>query len=228
MHAQHILHHFLTHACAWMHTARRKALAVSVLAALTGRRLTVTALGRSSVSQTKEKHCIKRADRLLSNRHLHQERLRLYLVLSQRLLQGTQRPVILVDWSDLDASKTHFLLRAAVPLGGRALTVYEEVHTAKTKEKPQTHKAFLERLRRMLPDGCWPVLSTDAGFRTPWFRQVEHDGWDWLGRVRQRHTVQFEEHGHWVACTSLYAQATRTPKALGHVRLTESNPLDCQ
>jgi hypothetical protein len=85
MHAQHILYHFLTQACIWMHTARRKALDVSVLAALTGRRLTVTALRRSIVSQTQEKHCLKRAGRLLSNRHLHQARLRLYLVLSQQL-----------------------------------------------------------------------------------------------------------------------------------------------
>ena len=72
MHAPHILHHLLTHACDWMHTARRKALAVSVLAAVTGRRLTVTALGRSIASKAQEKHCIKRADRLLSNRHCMQ------------------------------------------------------------------------------------------------------------------------------------------------------------
>jgi hypothetical protein len=228
MHARHIVHHFLTHACAWMHAARRHALAVSVLAALTGRRLTVTALGRSIVSQTKAKHCIKRADRLLSNRHLHQERLKIYIAFSQQLLRGTQRPVLRVDWSDLDTSKTHFLLRASVPLGGRALTVYEEGHAAKTKEKPQTHTAFLECLRRMLPDGCRPIIITDAGFRTPWFRQVAQYGWDWIGRVRQRHKVQFEAPGRWVACTSLYPQATRTPKALGPVRFTESNPLDCQ
>ena len=55
MHATHILHYFLTHACAWMHAARRQALAVSVLAALTGRRATVTALGRSIVSKTRAK-----------------------------------------------------------------------------------------------------------------------------------------------------------------------------
>jgi hypothetical protein len=63
----------------WMHTARRHALAVSVLAALTGRRLTVTALGRSIVRQTKAKHCIKRADHLLSNRHLHADRVQVYM-----------------------------------------------------------------------------------------------------------------------------------------------------
>jgi hypothetical protein len=228
MHAPHILHHLLTHACDWMHTARRKALAVSVLAAVTGRRLTVTALGRSIASKAKEKHCIKRADRLLSNRHLHAERVRVYTALGRWRIGSTSRPVIIIDWSDLDPSKTHFLLRASLPLRGRAFTVYEEVHTAKTKEKPQTHQAFLERLQRVLPKGCQPLIITDAGFRTPWFRQVAHYGWDWIGRVRQRHKVQCEEHGRWVACTSLYPQATRTPKALGAVRFTASNPLACQ
>jgi hypothetical protein len=52
------------------------------------------------------------------------------------------------------------------------------VHTAQTKEKPQTHKAFLQCLQQMLPAGCQPVIITDAGFRTPWFKQVEHAGWD--------------------------------------------------
>ena len=55
MHATHILYYFLTHACAWMHAARRQVLAVSVLAALTGRRVTVTALGRSIVRKTRAK-----------------------------------------------------------------------------------------------------------------------------------------------------------------------------
>ena len=228
MHAPHRVHHFLTHTCHGIHAARRKAIEVSVLAALTGHRLTGTALGRSIASTAQEKHCIKRADRLLSNRQLHAERLLVYTALSHRLIGSTQRPVILVDWSDLDASKTHFLLRASLPLRGRALTVYEEVHPAKTKEKPQTHTVFLERLRQVLPEGCRPVIITDAGFRTPWFKQVEQRGWDWLGRVRQRQKVQWTTDEAWVAWTTLYAQATRTPKALGHVRLTESNPLDCQ
>jgi hypothetical protein len=102
------------------------------------------------------------------------------------------------------------------------------VHTAKTKEKPQTPKMFLERLRQVLPEGCRPVIITDAGFRTPWCKQVEQGGWDWLGRVRQRHKVPWTTDEAWGACTTLYAQATRPPKALGQARFTESTPLDCQ
>jgi hypothetical protein len=53
-----------------MPQARCQALEVMVNAALCGGRLTVTELGRSIDSSAKEKHCIKRADRLLSKAHL--------------------------------------------------------------------------------------------------------------------------------------------------------------
>jgi hypothetical protein len=40
-----------------------------------------------------------------------------------RLITGTiQRPVILVDWSDLNAYKRHYLLRASVAMDGHSLS----------------------------------------------------------------------------------------------------------
>src|SRR5918992_3177425 len=207
-----------------MHKARRTALFVNVMAALRGEVLTVTHLGRSITSEAKEKHCIKRADRLLSNRRLHRERRTIYALLRQWLIGNKQRPVIIVDWSDMDECKRHFLVRASVPLYGRSLTLYEEVHTAKTKEKPKTHRQFLQTLKSLLPPGCRPILVTDAGFRTPWFKQIEAFGWDWVGRIRNRHEVQLPGEEEWIPCKSLYPQATSIPKALGRARLTESNP----
>ena len=53
-------------------------------------------------------------------------------------------------------------------------------------------------------------------------------GWDWVGRIRNRHEVQLPGEEEWIACKSLYPQATSTPKALGWARLTESNPIGCQ
>lgn len=75
-----------------------------------------------------EKHCIKRADRLLSNAHLQGERPGLYQTLARRLVGAQRHPVILIDWSDLDVVKRHQVLRASLLLAGRALTLYEEVH----------------------------------------------------------------------------------------------------
>ncbi|HEX2242728.1 MAG TPA: IS4 family transposase [Gammaproteobacteria bacterium] len=228
MQAKQVLHKLLQKIGSQMHKMRRTALAVNVMAALHGEVLTVTQLGRSITSRAKEKHCIKRADRLLSNRRLQAERLGIYSSLTQWLIGAKQRPVIIVDWSDLDESKRHFLLRASVPIEGRSLTLYEEVHTMKSKEKPKVHEQFLKALQKMLPPRCRPILVTDAGFRTPWFKQVEALGWDWVGRIRNRHEVQLPGEEEWIACKSLYPQATSTPKALGRARLTESNPIDCQ
>jgi Transposase DDE domain len=228
MQANHVLHKLLQSTAPDMHQKRRTALAVNVMAALHGEVLTVTHLGRSITSQAKEKHCIKRADRLLSNRHLQAECLDLYAALTQSLIGMKQRPVIIVDWSDMDGYKRHFLLRASVPLEGRSLTLYEEVHTVKTKEKPKTHQQFLARLRAMLPPLCRPLLVTDAGFRTPWFKQVEALGWDWVGRIRNRHEVRLDGNEAWIPCKSLYAKATATPKTLGPACVTRSNPIDCQ
>ena len=86
----------------------------------------MTQLGRSIKSEAKEKHCIKRADRLLSNRRLQGERVGIYTELTRQLIGNKQRPVMIVDWSDMDECKRHFLLRASVPMEGRSLTVYEE------------------------------------------------------------------------------------------------------
>lgn len=207
---------------------RRTALSVNVMAALHGEVLTVTHLGRAIRSEAKEKHCIKRADRLLSNRRLQGERVEIYSVLTQQLIGTKQRPVIIVDWSDMDECKRHFLLRASVPIEGRSLTLYEEVHTVKSKEKPKVHEQFLQTLQKMLPPRCRPIIVTDAGFRTPWFKQVEALGWDWVGRIRNRHEVHLPGETQWIPCKSLYDKATAMPKTLGQARLTESNPIACQ
>lgn len=228
MQARQVSHKLIETACPRMHAARRQALNVVVLSAMTGGRLTVTDLGRSIRSQAKEKHCIKRADRLLSNRHLQGERFEVYAALARLLIGSALRPVVIVDWSDLDEAKTRFLLRASTPVGERAVTLYEEVHTLKTKEKPKTHQAFLKRLQAILPEGCRPIIVTDAGCRTPWFKQVEDYEWDWLGRIRHRHQLRLGEAQDWVACNSFYPRATATPQVLGSAHLTKSNPLECQ
>jgi hypothetical protein len=228
MQARQVLHKLLQKVCAELHKLRRTALFVNVMAALHGEVLTVTHLGRAIRSEAKEKHCIKRADRLLSNRWLQGERVEIYSALTRQLIGTKQRPVIIIDWSDMDECKRHFLLRASVPVEGRSLTLYEELHTVKSKEKPKTHQRFLQQLQAMLPPECRPILVTDAGFRTPWFKQVEALGWDWVGRIRNRHEVQLSGETRWIPCKSLYDKATATAKALGRARVTESNPVDCQ
>ena len=209
-----------------MHKVRRTSLKSSLYSLLSGSSATVTDIGRGIDSSAKEKHRIKRADRLLSNIHLHRELKTIYTSLSSHLTRGISRPIILVDWSDLDPYKRHFLLRASLAVNGRSLTLYEEVHSIATKEKTATHKQFLERLSRMIDCRSHPIIVTDAGFKSPWFRQVKALGWDFVGRVRKPHWYT-TDHQQWQSITVLYEQATTRPKTLSGA-IAKSNPFACQ
>lgn len=214
-------------ACSWMHAARRNSLLVNVLAAIDERRLSVTGLGRAIDSDAKEKYCIKRADRLIGNTHLYSEFRAVYSTFTSMIIGATERPVILVDWSDLDPHKNHFLLRASVAVDGRSLSLYEEVHGLDSKEKSATHKAFLNQLKKTLHANCRPIIVTDAGYRTPWFQSVEEQGWDWVGRLRNRNLVRVNAEDAWFPCKELYEGARKTPKYLGKMELTRQSSIEC-
>jgi hypothetical protein len=81
---------------------------------LWGSQLSVTALGRNIDSKTTEKHQIKRSMHLCSNPHLHTEIGAIYSSIALRLIDQQIQPVILVNSSDLDPRKQHFLLRALI------------------------------------------------------------------------------------------------------------------
>jgi len=227
MHAKKVSHKIINNACAWMHQTRRNALTEVVLAAISERRLSVTGLGRALDSDAREKHCIKRADRLVGNEHLYTDFRDVYSDFARTIIGTTLRPVVLVDWSDLDPYKRHYLLRASVAVDGRSLSLYEEVHGLDTKDKHKTHRKFLHRLNRLLPEGSRPIVVTDAGFRTPWFREVDELGWDWVGRIRNRNLVRVNEDDDWFDCKVLYANASSSPKYLGTMQLTRKSPYNC-
>ncbi|MBB4730449.1 hypothetical protein FHT16_000343 [Xanthomonas arboricola] len=147
------------------------------------------------------------------------------------LLRGPQ-PLIVIDWADLKADKSWCLLRAAVPVGGRTLTLLDMVFPGKQQGSPRAEKRFLERLRALVPDDVQPVLVTDAGFRTPWFRAVQARGWHWLGRLRGRTRVKPQNVGdqadQWVNCRQLHVLASPTPRELPLMQTNRSDPLDCR
>ena len=141
------------------------------------------------------------------------------------LLGSLRHPLILVDWSPIDAAGKLFLLRAAIPLAGRSLPVCEVVHPR--EGCPRCQKRLLEVLAAMLPANCQPVLVTDAGFRRPWFQAVETRGWHYVGRVRNRDLCRLGEQP-WGPVKSLYALASASPKRLGCVEMTRSAPWSTQ
>ena len=165
----------------------------------------------------------KRVDRLLGNASLSADRRDIYRWMAHQLLGATRHPNIIVDWSDIDPSKRLFLLRAAVSVGGRALVLYEEVH--ERYHHPDDTRAFLKHLASCLPATCVPIIVTDAGFKSPWFKAVAALGWYYVGRVRHRDFVRFPDEDAWFPAKTLYEQATSRPKALGELWIPRATPM---
>jgi hypothetical protein len=229
-----VLYRWLRRACPAVHAARATAVVTVVEALVLGAKLALTHLGRNLRSAAYPKHSIKRVDRLLGNARLQRERLPIYRAIARRLLAATPRPVLLVDWADCGpptGGRRWLLLRAAVPLGGRAVPIYEEVHPLRRYNSPRTHRRFLAHLHAVLPATCTPILVTDAGFRGPWFRAVEHYGWDWIGRVRNqvkyRHASATGD-GAWTSTRAVYASATPRPRHLGRAWLGRRQAYACE
>jgi hypothetical protein len=169
-----------------MHALRRQTLLKSVEALVSGRRLTLMDVARSWPGAQRVRAPLKAFDRLLSNRHLQAYRETVYVDMSRWLVCG-ERPVIVIDWTDLKPDKLWCLLRAAVPIGGRTLPMLDMVFPGKDQGSPQAERRFLQRLKALLPDQLRPILVTDAGYRTPWFEAVSAMGWDWVGRPAWSH-----------------------------------------
>jgi len=227
MYAPTLLHKTLGKRCTDIHSARLNTCWLAVQSLTEGARATVTSVGRGLSGAAYDKHKIKRVDRLLSNPLLHQELTLFYSALTQRLLKDLPEPVILIDWSPLCADQSWQLLRAAVPVGGRTLTLYEEVHPRKKLGNRKTQHRFLSKLAALIPAHCRPIVVADAGFKTPFYRYVEQTlGWHWIGRIRSRDLVCFDTPaGQWISAKSLYAQATARPKNLGFAGWVRNNPL---
>jgi hypothetical protein len=111
------------------------------------------------------------------------------------------------------------VLKAASPVGGRAITLYERVFPFKRYNSPSAHGEFLRDLHRILPEGTRPIVVTDAGFHVPWFRDIETYGWDWVGRIRGRIKFYCERMERWRFAHSLHTEATSVPRFVGQADL---------
>lgn len=226
MHTHSVLQKFFTVSLPAVHPHRRDAVVAAVDSVSQGAAVSITAMGRGLASATRIKHRVKRMDRLIGNPRLHGERNQFYHAMIQRLLAACAQPIIVIDWSDFSADRQQQLLRAVLPVGGRGLTLYEELHPyAKLANRHVQHR-FLDRLKRLLPLGCTPIIIADAGFRVPFFRYVERLGWHWLGRIRNRDYVRWEGAPQdWIPAKSLYALATPRAQALGAADWVRHAPL---
>lgn len=226
MRATQVLQKCLGESLHAVHALRSRMLMRAVEAVIAGRRLTLMDLARAWPDAQRVRAPLKALDRLLGNRHLHAEREHIHAAMVRWLVRSKQ-PVIIVDWSDLKADRSWHLLRAAIPVGGRTLTVLDMVFPAGQQGSPRAERLFLQRLAAVLPQNVRPILVTDAGFRGPWFRAVEAMGWHWLGRLRNRTQLKpaaVPDHpDEWVPCKIMVEQYMGKTRDFGLMDVTRSD-----
>jgi hypothetical protein len=224
MHATLILRRCLSSVLDSMHAARSRRLLGAVEALVHGRRLTLTDLSRSWPDANWAHAPLKALDRLLSNPRLHQAIVPLHQAMVNWLIRQVY-PIVLVDWSDLKGDQRWCVLRAAVPVGGRALTVYERIFPLCRLGQPLAPVEFLRDLKRLLPVAVRPILVTDAGFRSDWFRAARSLGWHFIGRLRNNTQVRAADTETWMPCASLHHRATHRARELGDYQIVRGQPM---
>jgi hypothetical protein len=198
-------------------------LFAAVAACVSGPALSLTAVGRRFGGAVGLGHNIKRADRLLGNRHLHREAKSIDQALCRVTPARVREPLILIDWSDPKADQSLHLLRASLPVGGRSLTLYEEVHPQRKLNNAAVHARVLHHLSTLMPPGAAPIIIADAGFKVPFHRELQALGRRWVGRVSGRDFARLQSR--WSSCKTLFKRATATPTALGEGEWVRSNPM---
>lgn len=205
---------------------RVQVLLGAVQALLSSRRLVLMELARAWPGAEKVRAPLKRLDRLLSNPHLQAEMSGLYAAMARWLIRHEQ-PLIVVDWSALKQDESLHVLRAGVVLQGRTLTVFEQIYPQGELGSRRAHRHFLHGLKQILPKHTRPIVLTDAGFRCPWFREVEALGWHWIGRVRNHVYVSWPGSTCWQFTRHLLVRDGRLT-VFGSVRLSKHQPFSCQ
>lgn len=229
MHTQNIVTQVMQCCLPLMHAARWCALRDVAVSAVNGKALSLVTLALGAPRATSVRHRVKCVDRLLGNRHLEAQRFDLYAALAQQWLTGLPQVLIVVDWSSLAADMQWHWLRASVVCDGRSITLYEEVHPRRLLGSLAVHTRFIKRLTQLVPFGAHPpIVMTDAGFRNPWFRLIAAQGWQWIGRVRNRDYVRNADSKDWQPAKQLYGQARIVAADLGAFETVRNRPLKCR
>jgi hypothetical protein len=208
-----------------MHVVRLGTVVRAVEGIVRGGKLSPATIGRNLPGRVLPKHGIKCVDRLLGNSKMIRDQRFIFLAVAHRLLDGCERPIILVDWTQSGGS--HEALVAAVPIGGRALPIYVEVHPLKKLGNAAVESRFLCSLKGILPAECRSLIVTDAGFKGPFFQSVLALGWDFLGRVRGT-TKAVSSTGKTISKEEFYLRASTTPTELGTFGLFVNQRIPCR
>jgi hypothetical protein len=221
MQGKELLHKFIKEAAGKLHQKTSHSLAIICEGLLKSKKLNVTAIGRAIESKTTDRYNIKRADRLISNSILEENREAFYKALSNIIVPKSGWCPILVDTSCLTADSEFQMIRASLALDGRGFTLFEMSY--KNGSLSQIFEIFLKKLNEILPvEKGRVIIITDAGFHNKWFQLVRKQKWDFIGRIRQDKNYTTSE-GTTFPCKALHKIATFKPKHHGTVFLSKQS-----
>ncbi|WP_157953740.1 IS4 family transposase, partial [Oceanimonas marisflavi] len=221
-----VCHNFFRPTLSSFHQARTNTLLSCAEGLIAGNTLSLTRIGRHLPGKAKVKHKIKRVDRFIGNKKLHDEHTAISAALARRITACLPSCVIAIDWSGCCSQDFH-VLRASLVYDGRGLPLLNRVVPSERQEHTDEHQQFLLDLQSLLGTARRVVIVTDAGFKTPWLRQVRALGWEFVGRVRGRIYGKLDSEQEWYPATGLTQHASATPEALGPGQLGKSVKRRC-
>ncbi len=138
--------------------------------------------------------------------------------LSPIFFGDAQELVVLIDWSGSCKEKLHTLI-ASIVGHGRSIPIYHQVFGESQLGGQTAHEQFLQTLRDIIPSHIKVIIITDAGFRTPWFREVISYGWDVIGRIHGGFGFQKEGEKEWVSLNEIDFGGTGKAYSLGNGKI---------
>jgi hypothetical protein len=195
---EQLLKDYLIDGCPAIHEARLNALLDVSKALQHSHDLCLSALGRKLSGDGSLKSKIKKADRLIGNKHLHSELTQLYTGLSKFVFTSHLEDIpIIVDLCFIKDDRAIQMLSAEVATKGRTIPLYRDVFSEGELSGRAT--AFLTTLKSMLPEGREIVFIMDAGFTVEWFKAIEELGWSWISRLRGIKSVKLSVKTDWIS-----------------------------
>lgn len=228
MHLFALLHKTFKEKLGHVHLARLNSLMLACSTASVNNKLYLTGLGREMLNNNKESSNIQKVDRLLGNGLLQGERASFYEVMLSFIVKEHSSPWIHIDWTCINSTSNLYALRASLSMKGRSLVLYEACYRKENENNHAIHKAFLNKLKSLLPANVKPVIVTDAGFRGPWFAHVLKLGWDFVGRLRNKNLIFLNGSVSWALSATYFKKATSTPTYIGEGMLTKEGKIPAQ
>ena len=96
---------------------------------------------------------------MFGNWHMQRDAPSWYRAIDGRLIGDVKRPLLLIDWTETDRMVS---LVVTVPVAGRSIPIYAEVHPEQRFNDRTVVAEFLQTLKHIRPRRCGPIVVADG------------------------------------------------------------------